>query len=77
MKIQSRFQFELVFTEKYCIEIQKFQILTAKDFENREGGKLVTDTSQSDQITRGEFNLCGSLYFRKFLALCLQDLDNL
>ena len=45
MKIQSRFQFELVFTEKYCIEIQKFQILTAKDFENREGGKLVTDTS--------------------------------
>ena len=46
MKIQSRFQFELVFTEKYCIEIQNFQILTAKDFENREGGKLVTDTSR-------------------------------
>ena len=45
MKIQSRFQFELVFAEKYCFESQKFQILTAKDFENRGGGKLVTDTS--------------------------------
>ena len=43
MKIENRFKFELVFTEKNGFEIRKFQILTAKDFETCEGGKLVTE----------------------------------
>ena len=53
MKIQSRFQFELVFAEKYCFEIQKFQILTAKDFENLGGFKtLYTHAPCTNELKR-------------------------
>lgn len=46
MKIKTRIEFEGLFTELWSNEIQNFKILTAKVFQNREAGNLVTNTSQ-------------------------------
>ena len=46
MKIENRFEFELIFTEISGNENRKIQILMAKVFQNREAGRLVTITSQ-------------------------------